>query len=754
MMRKVALLLLLSLLFTTIAIASTPRDGHRTCFQTASQYDEKLDIASDIAIVYGVNPSLSRRIKGWRDAGYTIHLMTGIAWGSYQDYFDGRFDGRAHRGEIQELKNGKKRWHGRSTTVGYNVPTQSYANYLKSKMKTAIDLGVEAIHLEEPEYWVQTGWSPAFKREWERFYGEAWQAPDSSVDAQYRASRLKYELYFRCLKDVIGFIKEYSRSKGKGVECYVPTHSMINYWSWRIVSPESHLMDLPGFDGYIAQVWTGTARTPNTFAGVRKERTFETAFLEYGQMTSMVGPTKKKMWFLADPVEDNPNRTWEDYRRNYECTVIASLFFPGAWGFEVMPWPSRIFRGKHRKAELTTKGAEGIPADYATEILAVINALNDMDQERVVFDSGTKGIGVVVSDSMVFQRGEPHVTPTDGFFGLTLPLLKRGIPVRPVHLENICRPGCLDPYRLLILSYEYMKPLKREYHRALAKWVKKGNVLMYFGDASDPYHGVREWWNTPPMKYATPAEHLFETLGLPRKLQPLAAEIADAPSAEQRPMSDEASVRARGQAGRYAVGKGHLFYQNVNPAGLAQSKEAAEHFVSSVKGAVAELKRSVQDPSIPQWKEQNYLHMVRGPYHIISVLDESVSEKPYSVEGNFVDVLDPRLAVKTKVEFKPGERGLLYDVDFAKKAGAKAGVLASASRTREERVSERSICFNSRGPVATIAATRILLPGEPKQVKFSKPSHQLIQKEWDERSKTLLLVYENTPRGVDITVRW
>jgi hypothetical protein len=713
----------------TVALASVSRGEQRTCFQTASHYHDRLDIGSDIAIVYGVNESLPERIKGWRDAGYTIHLMTGIAWGSYEDYFDGRFDGKPHRDEIQELKDGEKMWHGLSTTVGYNVPTDSYASFLKTRMKTAIDLGVEAIHLEEPEFWVRSGWSPAFKQEWQRFYGEPWQPPDSSVDAQYRASKLKYELYFRCLKDVIGFIKEYSGAKGREVACYVPTHSMVNYCSWRIVSPESHLLDLPGLDGYIAQVWTGTARTPNLYAGVGKERTFETAFLEYGQMVSMIQTRRArgtKMWFLADPVEDNPSRTWEDYRRNYECTIVASLFFPGAWGFEVMPWPSRIFRGKYRRAELTTKGAEGIPADYATEILTVINALNDVNQPPVIFDSGTKGIGVLVSDTMMFQRGQPRPTSTDGFFGLTLPLLKRGIPVQLVHLENLLRPDSLAAYRLLILSYDFMKPSKPEYHRVLAGWVKKGNVLMYFGDGSDPYHRVREWWNTLPLSYNSPAEHLFETFGLPRTPQP----------------------------GRHRLGNGWLVYDGADPAAFARSQPAADEFVSSVKEAFTLLKPAVAPTAAPQWREQNFLHMVRGPYHVIAVLDESVSEKPHSISGSFIDLLDPRLALKTQVELNPGERGFLYDIRFARDGAPEARVLASASRIRDERLSARSLRFNSRGPSATTAATRIFLPREPKEVASSKPSHQLAQKEWDPASQTLLLIYENVPGGVDITVRW
>ena len=86
-------------------------------------------------------------------------------------------------------------------------------------------------------------------------------------------------------------VQAFNQRTGKSVRCYVPTHSLINYAHWCIVSPESSLAKLDGCDGYIAQVWTGTARTPNHFRGVRKERTFETAFLEYGAMQNLVRAT-------------------------------------------------------------------------------------------------------------------------------------------------------------------------------------------------------------------------------------------------------------------------------------------------------------------------------------------------------------------------------------------------------------------------------------------------------------------------------
>jgi hypothetical protein len=48
----------------------------------------------------------------------------------------------------------------------------------------------------------------------------------------------------------------------------VPTHSLLNYAHWRIVSPESSLLDV-GCDGYIARS-DRTARTPNVYQGVSR----------------------------------------------------------------------------------------------------------------------------------------------------------------------------------------------------------------------------------------------------------------------------------------------------------------------------------------------------------------------------------------------------------------------------------------------------------------------------------------------------
>ena len=75
---------------------STDKHGEATGFQEQAPYDESIDLRTDFVMVYGLNDSTPERIARWREAGYRIHLMTGISWGTYQDYLDGRWDGSGH----------------------------------------------------------------------------------------------------------------------------------------------------------------------------------------------------------------------------------------------------------------------------------------------------------------------------------------------------------------------------------------------------------------------------------------------------------------------------------------------------------------------------------------------------------------------------------------------------------------------------------------------------------------------------------
>ena len=162
----------LALIFCLAASAAEPltlpvdpgQIRERTCFQTGGAYSDKADLRSDVAIVYGIDAKLPDRIATWRDHGYRIHVMTGVSWGHYQDSLYGRFDGINHEDEAQTDRNGNKISHGGD--VYYMCPGTNYGKYLAVGVQRALDAGAEAIHLEEPEFWVRGGYEEGFKREW------------------------------------------------------------------------------------------------------------------------------------------------------------------------------------------------------------------------------------------------------------------------------------------------------------------------------------------------------------------------------------------------------------------------------------------------------------------------------------------------------------------------------------------------------------------------------------------------------------
>jgi hypothetical protein len=670
----------------------------RTCFQTSRPWSGAANLRSDVALVYGIDAGLPARLETWRARGYRCHVMTGVAWGEYQDYLYGRFDGVNHEDEAQTDRAGNKVGHGGD--VYYMCPGTNYGKFLCVGIQRALDAGAEGIHLEEPEFWVKSGYSEGFKREWRSYYNEDWQPPHSSPDAQWRASKLKYFLYRRALQQIFDYVQDYNRRTGRQVCCYVPTHSLLNYAQWRIVSPESSLARLNGCDGYIAQVWTGTSRTPNLYRGQLHERTFETAFLEYGAMQNLVRSTGRRVWYLNDPVEDNPNHDWEDYRVNWESTLVASLFQPEVWRFEVAPWPERIFTGRYPR-RASSGQRRGIPPAYATELQTVMNALNNLNQPKQEWDAGTSSLGVLVSDSLMFQRGEPNSSDEhlSHIYGLALPLLMHGMPVTPVQLENLAVQHYLDGFRVLFLTYNGQKPLSREPHGPLAAWVKAGGTLLVADDDSDPYNRVRDWWNTGGSNLATPRLHLFQQLGVDEK-------------------SFEPGKPVK-------VGKGRVFWLRENPNAFAASAEGEARLLAAAKSAAA--------VSGLKWQETSYLLLRRGPYVVAAGLDEPVAGEPKLVKGRFINLFDAELRVQHSVTLAPHSRFFLLDLDAAN--GHAPRVLASACKTLQVKGVSGSLDVWVEGVASTpaivsISAVKppqsITLAGQPlKDFEFSTAEHLL-----------------------------
>ena len=707
-------------IITTIALLGLVGSGMaqeiKTTFQTASHWKPTIDVRSDAVMIYGTGnrPQMSfqERVESWRKHGYTTHFMTGIAWGGYSDYFLGKWDGKPHMDEGQKDMKGDTILHNPGTP--YIVPTLNYLKYFKeTQIKPVIDAGIREIFLEEPEFWAYAGYSESFKREWQEYYGFPWRAQHLSAENTYLSNKLKYHLYYRALNEAFTYAKEYGREKGMDVRCYVPTHSLINYSMWHIVSPEASLASMKNCDGYIAQVWTGTSRVPNYFNGKRKERVFETAFLEYGSMESMTRPTGRKMFFLTDPIED-ARKDWVDYKKNYQATFTAQLLYPQIADYEVMPWPDRIYEGLYQVSANSEEKAR-IPRFYSTQMQIMVNTLNSMPLSKNKV-SGNQGISVLMANSLMFQRSlepvEGYVDPQfSNFFGLALPLLKRGVPVSITHLENSGYADTWKDVKVLLMTYSNMKPLDPKAHQDLADWVKQGGIIVYSGRDNDPYQNVLEWWNQNGNTYTAPSQHLFQLMGMPEKAE----------------------------EGVYSYGKGKVYVVRQDP----------KEFVMQVDGDQAILK--VIEQAYGKLDYKNHFYLERGPYVMVAVVDENaISNEPLTLKGNYIDLFDPNLPCLKEKVVNPDEQAFLFNIDAISKK-KQPQILASASRQYDEKIGKRSYSFVAKSPAETNNVMRILLPKEPKDIQVSCKE---FTQAWDKDTHTLLLMFENNPDGVQVAIKW
>ena len=731
--------------------------------QDHAPWSPRTDLRVDFVMVYGIDASMPDRVREYRDHGYVVHLMTGCVWGDYQDYLDGAWDGADHWDECQRTRDGQPVMHGLRTP--YLCPSPTFSRYLLRKLKPAVDAGVEAVHLEEPEFWDAAGYGAAFRRAWAEYYGEPWQPPHASLENRWKASALKVVLLRRLIAEVGAGLKEYARSLGRSLAVYVPTHSLVNYTQWKILSPEGTLLDIPSVDGCVAQVWTGTARAGHVYRGRYDERTFETAFLEYGIMQELVRGTGRKMWFLHDPVEDNPEYTWENFRENYLKTVAASLMHPAVFRFEVMPWPDRVFNGVYPKKGRVDagglrpgdvmEGAKPIPPAYAELLCTLVQTLGDMAQPDSGFVPSCPRIGLLMADSALYQRSFPDGVPSAGgpdalndllvslkvrrragedvrqdsaalmrriadnpplfndyaasgafphFYGLAMPLVKAGVPLRPLLFENIPRdPSCLDFFSALILSDEWMKPRDPEALGLLASWVRRGGTLLLAGDGSDPYLAV-----------ARPVRDLCVLLGLP-------------PDPEE---------------GVYAAGAGRLAVRRISPARITLTAEAADAWL-----------RWVLDAAAPDFVPRNYFLMRRGPYRIAAVMEESVSAGPLVLEGCFADLLSGGFGIVRRKAVPPGGTALLFDL--ADPSLPACFPVASTARIDAMEESPSGWVLRCRIPEGVRIRMLLRLPAPAASALARTEDGAVLPPEtcrWDGETRTLLLSFPAGPRSAEISL--
>ncbi len=350
----------------------------------------------------------------------------------------------------------------------------------------------------------------------------------------------------------------------------------------------------------------------------------------------------------------------------------------------------------------------------------MINSLNSMPKSTSKV-SGSTGISVLLANSLMFQRFPTHEGYDDpqlaNFYGLALPFLKRGVPIKTVHLENLAVKNALADTRVLLMSYSNMKPLAPEAHHHLADWVRNGGVLIYCGTDLDPFQSVQEWWNSNGRQYQRPSDHLFEQMGL----------------------KDEMA-----KEGKYRYGKGTLYVLRSDPKEFVIKPDNNQKLLDVTKNLYESIGRG------KKLQFKNYFTLTRGNYDLVAVLDESVSNQPYQVNGNLIDLYDPALPIITSKSIQPNEQCLFVNIDHIKNK-QQPQVLASASRIYSEVTANDRYSFIAKSPINTTNVSRVLLPNKPKRVLVGKRD-VFSEVNWDTRTNTYLLGFENSPDGVQVDI--
>ncbi|NJP40484.1 hypothetical protein HCH52_05400 [Oscillospiraceae bacterium HV4-5-C5C] len=738
----------------------TDQIDERTGYQESAPLAGNIDFRCDFVMVYGLGPDLPLRLRQYQAAGYRVHLMTGISWGQYQDYLDGLWDGQPHWDEAQTDRQGQMIIH--NPRVPYMVPTLSFIDYLGQKLERAIDQGIIAIHVEEPEFWDRGGYSPAFIKEYEAYYHEPYIRPDSSPEAAYRCGALKAYLYTRAIRLLSVRLKAYARTVGQAdLKFYVPTHSLLNYTQWKIVSPEVHLLDIDTVDGLIAQIWTGTSRTANVYAGVLAERTFDTAFLEYSLMQSFAAAGGKRLWFLHDPIEDNPGYDWDNFRAQYQQTLIASLLQPEVWRYEICPWPHRVVEGVYPRIQpnieqkdersYAAPSARPVPEAYRSKLSQIFQLLRDMRYRDWSYAGHAAEVGILIGNSAMYQRGlkdgkaynlnnelqrtlpyeltrqdlaqleqNParllayrQSTAFPDFYGLALPLLKQGIWVRPLVYDQLSRrPQLLSAYKVLVLSYEFFKPEDAAIQKILVDWVRQGGHLIYVGDDTDPYQAIRGCWPAGQ----TPAQALLRSLGLPDPYP----------------------------AGHYTVGEGAVYLLRCLPACLTWRGAALRTYLAALRQAL-----KVTEPA---WEPSGQLVLRRGPYIIGAGLTEAAAAAEQTLPGQYCDLLSDGLDLVTDYKLQPGQLCLLYDLEQIKDQAL--ALILSGARVLSMDVRPRQIKLQMSSAIDLTVVNRLRLPRKPVAIireRTGRPEERAFS--WDAASRTVYFSYQADCRDCTVILQ-
>ena len=724
-------------------------EGPVVITQEEAQYNSNLNIPSDSVMAYVRGAwQVSSSLGSWAKAapkGKTIDCMIAINRSFGEEYYKAYPDRAQGRKDSQTRKDGSRIIHG--ADGDYMVPTDNFIEYKWSIIEEILKYNVSYIAFEEPEMWQASGYSEGFKEEWKKYYGTDWEDQESSPEAKYKSSRLKVYLFEKAIKTLADRI----HAEKPEVKIVLASHGTLNYTAWGIVSSIGTLANLDCIDGIIGQTWSDTIKRKMKYDGASYTDGFTEAYAEFTGYGDLVSGDKW-LFALSDAAADGADG-WDDHKKWYERTVTAQMMFTDINRYEFI-WPSRAY--------------SGAPKEYRMMQLNVITAQNELAGKASELYAGTQGIYAAYSDTASWQFGSsamPHSTAATGMESLTVPLIRKGIPVKGVSLEQVRSAEDLKDVKLLILSYDCMKPQTEQVNTAIAEWVKNGGQLLYLGgrDGFEDINGT--WWGD---KNTTPLKDLMEKLSIgdvkiSQSVKSDGALTWGGPSgyvqsANGLNMTEKLagfSVKFEGANSILSCGGESVGITSKSGKGNVTVIGLSSSFYSDVAGG-AGLMRELTEYALSladiQYLETNSMVVRRGDYVIAQGLEgETV------LKGKYIDIFDKDLTVYTDPVIGENVSAMYKDVSkyFTGQTPKLTHVGGLCSDLEEEAGSTK---FTNEVPNNTRVSIRIALNGkklDSAQIIRTDTNAQITANvAVDENSDTLHIWYLGTYVPVNITVNY
>ncbi len=657
------------------------------------EYRKNRDIQPDFVLLDCPVDSLETVALSWKKQGVEVLYSFRINNGSFQDYLDGDFDRFFHWDEVQTDRNGNPILRGPKSP--YMVPTLSFLEFLFSRLKRAVDCGIGEICLEDAEFRANSGYSPAFQTEWELFYGEPYQQAHLSRQSYHKTQKLKSRLMLRAVEFLAERLKAYARTTyNRNLTVWVALHSLVHCRRHNESCPLSEIAASPYINGILAMIEPADLQVSFFLGGKQKPHPFEAAWMEYAYFEQLAWGNGKKLMVLTDP-EFGPDR-------NGGLPVLAATLLQAGG-------KSYLFRKAISQALLP---------------LTVINCLPELTYTGITLQEGMEPVGLLLSDSALLQKTDtaPELSSESfaAFYGLCMPLLQQGLPVLPICADTpTALEHLLADLRILVVSYEFMKPASPSVHFQLCEWVRQGGTLIYAGDGTDPYHTFPSWWNTGMGHWPTPAAHLEEALGITPRMKTL-----------------RQKNRNSGEA-LFEVEEGLCAWLNLSPEQCIADEDAAAELCYMVT-------KAAKKAGIPL-SPDGIFRRRKGAYQILHVSEDSKQHS--TVRGKFLNLADPEYEIESFFVAGPGETLFLYDL--SRKKDKTMEILAASARITQVSLSETGLSFTAFLPPEIEGICRIYAPF-PAEI-FAGDS--LLPSQRDRSGKTLFFRF-HTPNGsIRIQVR-